>query len=303
MTAHEDSSAPALAEREGWTRGLARVGSVAFALLLWTSAFLKAVGPNFTASTLSWTGWSFEVRVHVVDATVIAEALVAAALLGCGRNRAVQAVGALTAVLLLVLHLLVVTRGDGGCGCFGEVVVPDAVTFAGLAVGLVSCGWLALRGSLPKPSSRRKRGTGLLVVVCVLVAAVWPLGGRDPMAPIDRMLTRVAMEPGTREALFVIGAFACAPCYEEIERIDALRTTHPGLPAVPVYFVSPVTSDPPEDIGTRFPWLRNARVPEELWRRLTDSGSPAFIHYRIGEEREVETDWRIGTVEQMSGGR
>lgn len=247
----------------------ARVGTGLFALGMIFSAVAKSLGPQAAAAGLLWTHLGQTERVVLVVAGSFLECFVGGLILVGRGCRTVLWMGASLAAALLVLHLMGMASSLSGCGCFGDLAVPDGVVLALLGLGLLAC-TAALRVAHAGLDWRRL-GWVILVSVAVPASAV-PGLLQKPTSPIDELRQTLDIEPNER-AVALVGTWSCDECKRALD--DILDAPPPSDKQV--FFVTRASEHLPQRI--RSGTFVQASIPDALWWRLVTSAPPVVVRF------------------------
>lgn len=270
--------------------GLARAALVLFAATLLLAAFLKGRQPEPAAFALAWTGLDLELRMILVTAVTVAEAILGSLVLSGLYDRRLLLVSSGVAFALLAGHAAGMLLGDGRpCGCFGDVGVPDELVLALCAIGLPA-GLVVVRQDNRRLAMKRVGATAVLAAVAL--SPFWSRPVRPAESPARRLLRAIPESQRAAEEIFLIGSWSCKHCRESIEEIGLARSTDLALAGIVLHFVTRAGDVRPPSSRMDLPWLRPHTIPAELWWASLIDAPPTFLRVDGQGRWRLDRSWR-----------
>ena len=247
---------------------LARIGLRLFAVGLVLSALGKAMQPHVAAAGLSWTRLDQPQRVVLVLIASLLESLVGGLLLVGGRCRAVLRAGASLAAALLVLHAIGMASHSSGCGCFGEIAVPDGAAIALLVLGVLGCE-VAVRSA---DACLGRRQLALVLPLAIAVPTLAASQSWQSPASAEQELRRILALGSGERGTAIVGTWSCDECRRALE--DALRS---AAPDEQLFFVTRASQPPPDTMPAGS--FVSTSIADQLWWRLAVSTPPRLLRF------------------------
>jgi Methylamine utilisation protein MauE len=249
------------------------LGAHLFGATLAVSAVAKSWSPVLAELHLERVG------VHPTIAPVALVALLAwECILACylllRPSLVVHVAGAATALVFLGAYVIRETSAPG-CGCFGDLEVPAALTVSLLTIGSISC----IHQALQCREEKQRIGRGTTAALAVASAALLTVGfyDRDRRSQSDILRALVG---STTDATVVVGSWNCARCREHLDRAgreaDARRC---------VLITRTGDRGNRSGIGEA---CSHISVPTSTWVRLIGKSGRAIYRVTRGEIRLVD---------------